>query len=327
VLEYRDSLYASDLLLCAVAHLDFFTLLAESPRTMDELSQLLGVKTRPLDVMLSLFLARDLIRPEGPRYTLTNVSRDYLVKDTPYSLVAYYASQGTRPQCLEFLDVLRTGRPAGWSSAERGSTWLESMKDGKSASAFTAAIDSRGAYLAERLGEQLDCSSQTALLDLAGGSGIYSCALASRFPNLVATVLEMEPVDAAALRSIAARGMTDRVRVVKGDIFISIPDGFDTHLFANAWHDWDYESIRKLAGLSYGSLKPGGMIVIFDAHLNDEKDGPLNVAEYSCLIMHSTEGRCYSTMEVRDVLLGTGFAEVEVHDVVAGRSAVTARKL
>ena len=54
----------------------------------------------------------------------------------------------------------------------------------------------------------------------------------------------------------------------------------------------------------------GGMIMIHDAHLNAEKNGPLPVAEYSVLLMFSTEGRCYSISEMEDMLDETEFSEI-----------------
>ena len=129
LLAYRDGIYASDLLICAVAHFDFFTVLDRSPRSLDDVCTTLQIARRPAEVMVSLFLARHLIKKDSSRYALTEAAQDYLVKGTSHSLVPYYASLGSRPQCLEFVEVLRTDRPAGWSSKKNAPTWLDAMKD------------------------------------------------------------------------------------------------------------------------------------------------------------------------------------------------------
>ena len=46
------------------------------------------------------------------------------------------------------------------------------------------------------MAQKLDCSGHHRLLDIAGGSGIYACALVARHPHLRAAVLEKPPVDA-----------------------------------------------------------------------------------------------------------------------------------
>ena len=257
---------------------------------------------------------------------MTDLSAKYLVSDSPDSLVPYYASLKNRPQCVEFRDILQTGKPAGWSSKEAGKDWMKSMENREFADSFTDAMDSRGSFLAQRLAESFDLSQHAALLDIAGGSGIYACSIARMNGHLTATVLEIPPVDLAATRSIESKGMSSRVNVVAGNMFEKLPTGYDIHLFANAFHDWDIDSVEKLSFNSFKSLSPGGVIAVFDAHLNQSKKGPLSIAEYSCLLMHSTEGRCYSTKEIGDILTSTGFAQIKVTNIAAGRSLITGKK-
>jgi len=327
LLRYRDSIYASDLLVCAVAYFDFFTFLKDSSRTFDEICENFETDSRPIDVMLSLFLAMGLIKKAGREYKLTDISREYLVSDSPESLVPYYASLKNRPQCKEFQGVLKTGRPSGWSSKEDGIDWLEAMREGRFADDFTSAMDSRGAFLAQELAEHIDLRKKFSLLDVAGGSGVYACSISHRYRHLNTAVLEIPPVDKAAQRSIASKGMSGRVKVIAGDMFKDIPKGYEVHLFAHVFHDWDVDSVRKLAANSFSGLAPGGSIVVFDAHLNANKSGPLTVAEYSCLLMHSTEGRCYSTKEIGEILQKAGFTGITVTKVAAERSMIIGNKI
>jgi acetylserotonin N-methyltransferase len=326
LLRYRDSIYASDLLVCAIAHFDVFTFLKDAPRTFEEICKGLGMKPRPADVLLSLLRSMGLVRAVGDGYGLTERSRAYLVSDSSESLVPYYASLQNRPQCLEFRDILRTDRPAGWSSKKEGSDWLESMQDEDFADAFTAAMDSRGAFLAGKLAEAVDLGRFHSLLDVAGGSGIYACCAAQVHPHIRAAVLEMPPVDRAARKSIHVKDMEDRVDVLSGDMFRRLPSGYDIHLYANVLHDWDEQSVRRLTEQSHRSLDRNGVMIVFDAHLNPEKNGPSAVAEYSCLLMHATRGRCYSTREIGEALQSAGFADIDVIEVAADRTAIIGRK-
>lgn len=326
LLRYRDSIYASDLLVCAITYFDFFTFLNEGPKTFDEICDKMRIQSRPADVLVSLLVSMELIEMCEHRYGLTDMSATYLVSNSPYSLVPYYGSLKNRPQCVEFREVLQTGKPAGWSSKKEGEDWMKSMQDQAFADSFTAAMDSRGAFLAQRLAERLNLSRHAALLDIAGGSGVYACSIVRLNHHLAATVLEIPPVDLAATRSIESKSMSSRVNVVAGNMFEELPAGYDVHLFANAFHDWDIDSVIKLAVNSFKSLASGGLIAVFDAHLNQFKSGPLPVAEYSCLLMHSTEGKCYSTREIGDILTTAGFAHIEVTNVAADRTLITGKK-
>ncbi len=326
LLRYRDSIYASDLLICAVVYLDFFTFLHNCPMTFDQICKNFETAQRPTNVMLSLFLAMELIEKTGRQYKPTDISSEYLVSDSTMSLVPYYASLKNRPQCREFHDVLKTGRPAGWSSRNCSTNWIESMENAKFADVFTSAMDSRGAFLARRLAEKIDLSGHSSFLDVAGGSGIYACSISHKYKHLTAAVLETPPVDAAARRSIESKGMSDRVNVIAGNMFNTIPKHYDVHLFANVFHDWDVDSVQKLAENSFASLRSHGSIVVFDSHLNKDKNGPLSVAEYSCLLMHSTEGRCYSTGEIDEILQEVGFSNISVALIAADRTMIIGNK-
>ena len=96
--------------------------------------------------------------------------------------------------CRDLVEVLRTGKPAGFASA-KPTDWLTAMLDPAFADGFTAAMDARGLYLGPAAAAALDLAGRRALLDIAGGSGIYACAFVDRHPHLTATVFERPPVD------------------------------------------------------------------------------------------------------------------------------------
>jgi cyclopropane fatty-acyl-phospholipid synthase-like methyltransferase len=195
------------------------------------------------------------------------------------------------------------------------------------ATEFTAAMDSRGVYLAQAVAKSADLAGRRRVLDIAGGSGVYACSLVAHHPRLWATVFEKPPVDGIAARAIANRGCSERVNVVAGDMLADpLPADADVHLWSNVLHDWDEPIVRQLIGKSFEALPPDGLVVIHDAFLNAAKNGPRHVAEYSVLLMHSSEGRCYSTREMEQYLRDAGFRDVRHRDTAAMRGIMTATK-
>jgi hypothetical protein len=247
--------------------------------------------------------------------------------DSPWFLGPYFASLKERADCQDLLKVLRTGRPADWGSEKGKQDWHKSMETEEFAAQFTAAMDCRGVYLAQAVAKKMDLRGRRQLLDIAGGSGIYACSLCAHFSELRATVLEKPPVDKITAKAIAKRGFSDRVSVVAGDMLVApLPTGFDVHLFSNVLHDWDVPVVKQLIHKSFDALTLGGMLVIHDAHLNEEKTGPLHVAEYSVMLMHSTEGRCYSIAKITSYLCDAEFSNVRFIPTAAARSVITAEK-
>jgi 3-hydroxy-5-methyl-1-naphthoate 3-O-methyltransferase len=322
----RDGLYAPDLVTAGLAWLDVFTWLERHPSDLAGLCAGLGIHARPADVMVTLFAAMGLVVRDGATIRLTPLARDHFVADSPYSLRAYYASFRERPVCRDLVDVLKTGQPAGWAST-KPNDWLTAMLDPAFAAGFTAAMDSRGLYLGPAAARALDLTGRRALLDIAGGSGVYACAFVEQHPHLTATVFERPPVDVVAARAIANRGFTDRVAVRDGDMLRDpLPDGHDVHLISNVLHDWDLPAVDRLLAASFAALPPGGLLVIHDAHLNADKTGPLPVAAYSVMLMHGTEGRCYSVTEMFEHTAAAGFRDQAFIETAGDRSLVTATR-
>jgi predicted O-methyltransferase YrrM len=317
IYRYRDGLYAVDLLTAAIVEFDLFTWLADHPVDLAGLCGHFQFHERPADVLVTLCAANGWIERQNGTLQVTAVAREHLTAGSPWNLAPYYASLANRPVAKDFARVLRTGKPASWGSVSSGVDWHKSMEDETFARQFTSAMDCRGRYLAQALAKAVDLGGRTRLLDIGGGSGIYACTFAAHLPDLRATVFDQAPVDRIARTLIAERGFSDRVAVHAGDFLReSWPAGHDVHLFSNVLHDWDETEVKALLAASAASIQPGGIIVIHDAFINAEKTGPLPVAEYSTLLMHSTQGKCYSVSEYAALLRDVG--------VVPGDFAATA---
>ena len=324
--RYRDALYAADLFIVGL-HLNFFSWLDTHPSTLDGVCAAHGFAERPADVMLTLFSAMGLVQQRGGVFTLTGTGREHLTTGAPWYLGPYYPSLEDRPIARDLLDVLRTGRPANWAAQHAGKDWHRAMESEEFATSFTAAMDCRGLYLAQSIAASVDLRPHRHLLDVGGGSGIYACVLTAHNPQLRATVLDKPPVDQIAAAAIARRGLADRVSVAGRDMLVDpLPSGADVHLFSNVLHDWDAPVVGQLLKKSFDALPAGGMVIVHEAFLNAEKTGPLHVAEYSVLLMHASEGRCYSVAEMERHLAAAGFSGSAYATGAAARGIMTARK-
>lgn len=326
--RYRDALYAEDLLIVGLVHLDLFTRLAAEPTGTEGLCALHGLKLRPAGVMVTLFRAMGLIEGTCDRWEPTPVAREHLVRGSAWYIGPYYASLAERPVAADLLRVLQTDRPANWGSQSGQVDWHRAMERPDFAQSFTEAMDCRGVFLAQALAKGMPWNRFRRLLDVAGGSGIYACSFCAHAPRLTATVLEKSPVDRIALEAIRARGFQDRVSVVAGDMFAEDwPGGHDLHLFSNVLHDWDVPEVRMLLRRSHEALPAGGAVLVHDAFLDRDLAGPLHVAEYSVMLMHATQGRCYGIGEMEDLLAEVGFGRFERIPGGAARGGLLAWKL
>lgn len=333
----RDGAYAADLIIAAVSEFDVFTWLAEhGPTTVSEACAALGLAARPADVLFTLCAAHGLIErsvQDGDVIELAGLGRSHLVAGSPLDLRAYYRSLSERPAALELAHVLRTDDQAAWASAKPSTTsgqdsdWSGRLGDLAFAERITAAMDARGAYLAPRLAAAVVDLPVGRVLDVGGSSGVYASALLDTHPGARGTVYERSPVDVAARTLIEARGYADRLDVITGDMFSeALPEGYDIHVFSQVLHDWDEARVEQLLRSSFTALRPGGLLLDHDTHIARDKRGPLPVAEYSVLLMHSTPGKCWSIGELADIAERIGFVDIEHRPTVADRGVLLARK-
>lgn len=324
----RDGVYAPDLLVVAVAEFDLFSwLAAHGPASLAGICAQFELDPRPADVLATYCTALGLLDRDGDAVANTELAAQHLTAGAPHDLRAYYASLAQRPACAELSQVLHTGRPAAWASGRGDPDWADRLDEADFARSFTAAMDARGAFLGPALAAALDDLEMQRVLDVGGGSGIYLRALLDRRPGLRGSVLERPPVDTAARALLADSGHADQVEVVAGDMFSApLPTGHDVHLYSHVLHDWDADRARQLLAASSAALPPGGWLVDHDAHVDADKRGPLPVAEYSVLLMHSTPGKCWSAGEIGDLARQAGFAGVIQRPTAGDRSVLLARK-
>lgn len=331
ILHFRDRQCAAELIAAALVHLDLFSWLHAHPgATAEDICRHFGFASRPADVLLTLCRASGFVVTDASGGNhLTPLGREYLVKESPWFLGPYYGPIHDTPVVQGFLQVLRTGQPASWGAKTKGPDWHEAMRDEEFARGFTAVMNCRGLVLGQHLARALGSTlgQRRHVLDVGGGSGIYASTLIAAHSQLRATVLEQAPVDAIARQEIARQGFADRIQVVRGDMFNADWPAADVHLFSNVLHDWDFPEVRTLLAKSARALPAGGLLVIHEAFLHDDKTGPLAVAEYSALLMHISQGKCYTPAEYGTILTALGFAVGPYQATVGDRGFMTAVKL
>jgi hypothetical protein len=144
------------------------------------------------------------------------------------------------------------------------------------------------------------------LLDIGGGSGLFSIACLRKNPGLRAIVWDRPEVLKVAAEMAATHGVADCLECRPGDMFADAVPRAEVMLLSNVLHDWDVPACQELIGRCAAALPAGGRLLIHDVFLNDELDGPLSIALYSAALFCMTEGRAYSAAEYRSWLTAAG---------------------
>ena len=140
-------------------------------------------------------------------------------------------------------------------------------------------------------------------------------------------MLELPAVCDVARGYITEGGVSDRVDTISIDMFREPrPRGYDGMFFSNIFHDWDVETNQLLARRAYEALEPGGRIFLHEMLLAGDGSGPVTTASFSMLMLLGTHGRQYDFSELRQILTGAGFTDIDSRPTYGYYSVVSGRK-
>jgi hypothetical protein len=312
IFDYFRGHYGSELLTAAVAHFHVFEHLGKSPRSFDALRVDLGLEQRPAVVLLTALRGMGLLAIDAAgRLGLTALSREFLV-GRPFDISGYIGLDADSPGVQNMIERLRTNRPAGMKPEEAGAAFIyregitSAMEKEAEARRLTLALAGRARNVAPVLAERLPLTQARVLLDVGGGTGLYSIAYLRQNPALRAVVWDRPEVLKVAAELAATHGVADRLECRGGDMFADPVPRADVVLLSNVLHDWDVPQCQELIGRCASALPAGGQLLVHDVFLNDALDGPLSIALYSAALFCMTEGRAYSAAEYRTWITAAG---------------------
>lgn len=133
-------------------------------------------------------------------------------------------------------------------------------------------------------------------------------------------MFDLEPVCKVAQNYIEKSNLPPGfVKTYSGDFFKEpFPDcsdaeyGYQGMLYSNVLHDWSEQKCKHLVKKSFDSLPDNGTILIHEALLNDDGNGPLEAAYLSFKMFIGTEGKQFTFTELKDLLSETGFKNIGV---------------
>jgi hypothetical protein len=302
--------------LMAAHQLGFFTALAK-PRQSTEISTECATDPRMTEKLLIVCCALGVLKRDGDCFALTALGSDMLLPDSPryiggviaHNEILWWATTGLP-------EVVRTGKRDAAPEAPEifrkhfFENWIWAMH----------GIAANGP--AQWLARQLDLGGRRLLLDVAGGPGTYSIALCQRFPHLKAVVWDLPQTLVMAKKVISRYGMTGRIKVQEGDWNRDeFGTGYDCLLMSNVLHGPGSHAEVRLKQAKR-ALTAGGMLIVHDFLLNNDKCGPLPASLFNLWL------GTYTVSEMVGVIRKAGFKDVSLiaSNAQRGSGLITARR-
>jgi hypothetical protein len=305
--------------------LGLFEFLKNRPSDLAAIAAHLGLAPRSAETLLAALAASDFVLKHQAEFHLTEVSRTYLLAESEFCWIAMLRESGNGGALAAALMAsLRTDHLASDDRISR--RWERGEMTPDEARGSNRRMHSHSMPAALGLARTAEFGGVRRLLDVAGGSGCFSIALALRNPTLRCTVAELPVVAVDTQTYIRRYGCEARVATHAFNMFDDPwPTGYDAVFFSNVFHDWDAQRRDELAAHSFAALPPGGRIYLHEMLLNQSSDGPLPSALFSVMMLN-TRGKQFSAPELDTLLRGAGFAHMTVTPAYGYYSLVSATR-
>jgi len=302
------------------AELDVFTCLDRAEASAAGLSKDLGCDSRAMERLLDALASLGFLKKEVNVFSLTEQGKMLSSRhpETILPMLIHFNELWQKWSCLT--DVVRTGKPAERPGGQKGEA---------NRRAFIGAMHAIGRSLSMEISRAFDARRFRRLLDIGGGSGIYTIAFLQANAQLTAVVFDLAAVIPMAGERLQAAGLSGRSTLAAGDFYVDeLPSGCDLALLSAIIHQNSPAQNLELYRKVFRALDAGGSILIRDHIMDESRTSPLTGVLFAVnMLIGTTGGGTYTFGEIREGLEKAGFVDVSL--VRAGKEMdglVEARK-
>jgi len=266
--------------------LDIFTILSEKEMSGEQICQKIKSQTEMTEKLLIACVAMGLLERHEGQYKNTHLAQKYLVQGQELyqgDIIAH--SESVWDFWGALADLVVSGTEPVIIKPVNYKIFIMGMHNIAVAGRAQLFIDS------------VNLTNRKKLFDVGGGPGTYSIAACKHYRELKAVVFDIPETIAIAEKLIAKEGMQDRVSLQQGNWETdSFGQDNDVVLLSNVLHGSGSGAAMKLSK-AYDSLIGGGLLVIQEFLLNDQKTGPLIPALFNIMVGAYSKAELFSIIE------------------------------
>ena len=291
-IEYVKGFQKSRIFLTAF-ELGVFTEINDTEKTAKQVALKINTDINATERLMNALCALNSLVKVEDKFKNTADGIKYLCKQSPDYMSIFHHSNHSWDTWSDLTEVVKKGKPAENKKIEdKESEWLE---------AFIGAMHNRGKKQAEFVAKNFDLTDINSLLDIGGGSGVFSMAIKKIKPQIKATIFDLQNVIPITEKYLTKEGFQNQIMTLSGNYKTeNITGTYDLILLSAIIHSNSFEENNELIKKCFKALNSGGKIIIQDYIMNDSKTQPAAGAIFSLNMLVATDnGTCFSEKEIK----------------------------
>jgi len=282
-------------------------MLEEGPLSASEIAERTGTNPDAMARTLRALVYTGVFARRGDgKFENNRMSRALLDQDdSTRAFAVYFASKSNQHAWADFAETLRTGKNA-FDRVHGTSVWDWFGTHPEEEKTFARAMMSLTIAEAAGIATTYPFGEAQKVCDVGGGRGTLLSEILLHHPKVQGILVDAPGVLESAKGLLQARGVRDRVELVPGSFFDSVPSGGDVYVLKTVLHDWDDERSKKILSVVRSAMKPGARLAIVDYLVEPDCDHYGVMVDMHMMLVCG-EGRERSRADFERLLEATGF--------------------
>ena len=300
------------------AELGIADILKESPLTAEELAVKTSTHAGALQRMMRVLASNDIFkeRKDG-RFVMTPLAEALCEgENTMKHMIIHHQNPAHWAMFGEMMEIIKTGESV--SDKVLGMEAFEFLATHPERNAtFNRAMSDSSKLLAAAVLSVYNFSRFKQIIDIGGGQGYLLGSVLYKNKDLHGILFDQPHVVNLAKDTFDYFGVNERVEILAGSFFESIPDTADAYIMKSIIHDWsDDDSIRILSNIH--RFMPNNARLLLIESIIEKGNDPSFAKMLDLLMLVVKKGGKERTIgEFEDVLSRSGFRMNKVFKTVS----------
>ncbi|GAC1400861.1 MAG: methyltransferase [Chloroflexota bacterium] len=328
ILQIGLGFWAAKTLLSAV-ELGLWTDLAHGPRSLEELTERLGLHYRSARDFLDALVALRVLQRDGDRYATTPDTDLFLDRNKASYIGGMLEMANSRLYGYwgNLTEGLRTGQPQN-ELKEGGLDLFSAMAlNPARLRGFMQAMTGLSMGAATAIAQKFPWQRYRTFADVGTAQGGLPVMLTETHPHLHGVGVDLPNVQPIFEEYVRAHGVQDRLRWQAADIWTDPFPPADVIVLGHMLHGWGLERKKILLQKAYEAVPAGGAVIVYDAIIDDDRrENAFGLLFSLNMLIENAEGAEYTGADCTGWMRAVGFTDAWVEPLVGPESLVVGLK-